>query len=211
MQAIKFLFVVQSLSHVRLFVIPWTATSQASLSFTASWSLLKFMSMESVMFLKSCSSFCSISLNRKGINMYSILIFVLAYQQQNLYSEGSSGLSENLYSPQQDKVQTLQLVCEGLPSMYCVIFLTSPSILIRVSKETELAVCMCSCAYLSVYRLSIYTFLKGFLLAELLLAWGRSVFVLFRTSKTTHIIYFTQGLPIYMFISSKNPSQTNLE
>ena len=59
------------------------------------------------MFLKSCSSFCSISLNRKGINMYSILIFVLAYQQQNLYSEGSSGLSENLYSPQQDEAQTL--------------------------------------------------------------------------------------------------------
>ena len=104
-QAIKFLFVIQSLSHVRLFVIPWTATSQASLSFTASWSLLKLMSMESVMFLNTCSSFCGVSLNRKGINLYCILIFVLEYQQQNLYSEGSSGLSENLYIPQQ--VQTL--------------------------------------------------------------------------------------------------------
>ena len=31
------------------FVTPWTATSQASLSFTISWSLLKFMSIESVM------------------------------------------------------------------------------------------------------------------------------------------------------------------
>ena len=40
---------VQSLSHVRLFVIPWTAARQAFLSFTISWSLLKLMSIESVM------------------------------------------------------------------------------------------------------------------------------------------------------------------
>ena len=42
-------FVVQSLSHVQLFVTPWTATRQVSLSFTTSWSLLKLMSTESVM------------------------------------------------------------------------------------------------------------------------------------------------------------------
>ena len=40
---------VQSLSCVRLFATPWTAARQASLSFTDSWSLLKFMSIESVM------------------------------------------------------------------------------------------------------------------------------------------------------------------
>ena len=40
---------VQSLSRVRLFVTPWTAARQASLSFTISWSLLKLMSIESVM------------------------------------------------------------------------------------------------------------------------------------------------------------------
>ena len=40
---------VQSLSHVRLFVIPWTAARQAFLSFTISWSLLKLMSIELVM------------------------------------------------------------------------------------------------------------------------------------------------------------------
>ena len=32
---------VQFLSHVRLFVTPWTAARQASLSITNSWSLLK--------------------------------------------------------------------------------------------------------------------------------------------------------------------------
>ena len=41
--------IVQSLSHVWLFVTPWTAACQATLSFTSSWCLLKFMSTESVM------------------------------------------------------------------------------------------------------------------------------------------------------------------
>ena len=40
---------VQSLSHVRLFGTPWTAARQASLSITNSWSLLKLMSIESMM------------------------------------------------------------------------------------------------------------------------------------------------------------------
>ena len=40
---------VQSLSHVRLFATPWTAARQASLSNTNSRSLLKLMSIESVM------------------------------------------------------------------------------------------------------------------------------------------------------------------
>ena len=40
---------VQSLSCVLLFVTPWTAACQASLSITNSWSLLKPMSIESVM------------------------------------------------------------------------------------------------------------------------------------------------------------------
>ena len=40
---------VQSLSRVRLFVTPWTAAHQASLSITNSQSLLKLMSIEMVM------------------------------------------------------------------------------------------------------------------------------------------------------------------
>ena len=40
---------VQSLSHVWLFVTPWTIERQASLSITSSGSLLKLMSIESVM------------------------------------------------------------------------------------------------------------------------------------------------------------------
>ena len=46
--AMKDIF-VQLLSHVQLFVTPLTAAHQASLSFTISRSLFKFMSIESVM------------------------------------------------------------------------------------------------------------------------------------------------------------------
>ena len=40
---------VQSLGRVRLLVTPWTAARQASQSITNSWSLLKLISIESVM------------------------------------------------------------------------------------------------------------------------------------------------------------------
>ena len=40
---------VSSLSHVQLFATLWTAAYQAPLSITRSWSLLKLMSIESVM------------------------------------------------------------------------------------------------------------------------------------------------------------------
>ena len=49
---LKFYFVVivvvQSLNYAQLFATPWTAAHQTSLSFTISQSLLKFMSIESV-------------------------------------------------------------------------------------------------------------------------------------------------------------------
>ena len=41
--------VIQSLCHVQLYAIPWTAACQASLSITNSQSLLKLMSIESMM------------------------------------------------------------------------------------------------------------------------------------------------------------------
>ena len=40
---------IQLLSCIQLFVTPWTAVHQASLFITNTWSLLKFMSIESVM------------------------------------------------------------------------------------------------------------------------------------------------------------------
>ena len=46
---LRMIVVAQSLSHVWLFVAPQTAACQASLSFTVSQSLLKLMSIESLM------------------------------------------------------------------------------------------------------------------------------------------------------------------
>ena len=45
----SFVVVAELLSHVRVFVTPWTAARQASLSLTDSRSLLKLMSIELVM------------------------------------------------------------------------------------------------------------------------------------------------------------------
>ena len=42
--SVMFFVVIQSVSSVQLFAIPWTEAHQASLSFTVSQSLLKFMS-----------------------------------------------------------------------------------------------------------------------------------------------------------------------
>jgi len=47
-QKVVVVVAVQLLSHVQLFVTPWTAARQASLSFTISQSLPKFMSIELV-------------------------------------------------------------------------------------------------------------------------------------------------------------------
>ena len=52
----RVLFVVQLQSCVWLFMTPWTATCQASLSFNTSWSFLKSMSIELVMLSNYWSS-----------------------------------------------------------------------------------------------------------------------------------------------------------
>ena len=50
------------LSRVRLFTIQWTAVHQASLSITISWSLLKFMCIESMMLCNHLTLCCSLHL-----------------------------------------------------------------------------------------------------------------------------------------------------
>ena len=85
-------FAVQSLSHVRLFVTPWTAAHQASRSITNFWSLLKLMSIELVMpsnhlilcrpLLLLPSIFCSI----RVISNESVLELV----NRHMGSEGGS-------------------------------------------------------------------------------------------------------------------------
>ena len=58
----KVMVVVQSLSCVWLFVIPWTAACKASLSFTVFWNLLRFLSVELVMPSNHLIFFCPLLL-----------------------------------------------------------------------------------------------------------------------------------------------------
>ena len=53
---------VQWLSPVQIFVTPWTAVHQSSLSITNSWSLLKLTSIESVMPSNHLVLFCPLPL-----------------------------------------------------------------------------------------------------------------------------------------------------
>ena len=66
--------VVQLLNCVQLFVTPWTAARQASLSFTVSWSLLKFMSIESMM------------LSNHLILCFSLLLLLLVFSSIRVFS-----------------------------------------------------------------------------------------------------------------------------
>ena len=65
---------VQLLSHVRLFVTSWTAAHQASLSFTTSWSLLRFMSIEWVMLFNHL------------ILCFSLLLLLSVFTSINVFS-----------------------------------------------------------------------------------------------------------------------------
>ena len=66
--------VVQSLSHVQLFVTLWTAACQSSLSFTISWSLPKHMSIKLVMpsnYLVLCRLLLPLPSNFPSIKVFS--------------------------------------------------------------------------------------------------------------------------------------------
>ena len=70
--------VVQLLSHVWLFVTPWTAACQASLSLTISQILPKFMSIESVM-LSNCFILC-----------YPLLLLPSIFPSMRVFSNDSA-------------------------------------------------------------------------------------------------------------------------
>ena len=96
----RIVIAVQSLSHVRLFATPWTAVCQASLSFTISWSLLKFMSIESMMpsnHLILCCPFTPMPSIIPSIRVFSNES-ALCIKQSNYQSFSFSSRSLNDYS-----------------------------------------------------------------------------------------------------------------
>ena len=118
--------VVQLLSRVRLFVTPWTAACQASLSFTISRNLLKFMSIESVMPSNaiSCSaalfSFCLQSFPASGSFPMSQL-FISCGQSIGV-SASTSVLPMNIQSWFPLRLTGLiSLQSKGLPPLFLVL------------------------------------------------------------------------------------------
>ena len=90
---------VQSLSCVRLFVIPWTAACQASLSITNSQSLLRLVSIESVMpsnHLILCCPHLLLPLTFPRIRVFSIeLVFHIRWPKDWSFSFNISPSNEH--------------------------------------------------------------------------------------------------------------------
>ena len=77
---------VQSLSHVRLFVTPWTTAHQASLSITNSRSLPKLMSIESVMLSNHLILCCPLLL------LPSIFPSIRVFKMSQLFTSGGQSI-----------------------------------------------------------------------------------------------------------------------
>ena len=89
----KVVIVVQLLSRVQLFVTPWTAALQASLSSTISWSLLTFMSIELVMLYNRLILCCPLLLLPSifsSIRIYRWLVYIFANKVRKKVDKNNS-------------------------------------------------------------------------------------------------------------------------
>jgi len=80
---------VQSLSRVQLFATPWTAARQASLSIINSWSLLKLMSIKSVMppnYLILC---------RPLLLLLSIFPSIRVFSNESFFTSGGQSIGDS--------------------------------------------------------------------------------------------------------------------
>ena len=89
-------FVVQWLTHVELFVAPWTAPHQASLSFTISQNLLKFVSIESVILSKHFISATLLSSSFIGSGSFPVSWLFASRGQSTGASASASVLPMNI-------------------------------------------------------------------------------------------------------------------
>ena len=110
---------VQSLSHVQLFVTPWTAARQASLSITSSQSLFKVMSIKKKKKRKkSCPSTCCLvtkSYLTLFVTPWTVALLSLGFSRQEYWS-GLPFPSQRIFSTLLHKVkasaaQPCQILC----------------------------------------------------------------------------------------------------
>ena len=87
----------QLLSCVWLLLIPWTAACQSSLSLTVSWSLLKFMSIESVM-LSNHLILCHLLLLLPSISCHFwLLIYETLSKSQSVFRKGRHEIDAHIW------------------------------------------------------------------------------------------------------------------
>ena len=130
-----FVVVVQSLSCFRLFATPWTEAHQVPLSFTVSWSLFKFMSIESVIVSNHLILCCrllllpSIFLSIRGFS--SELAFHIRWPKDWSFSIGLSNEYSRLISFRIDRFDLLaiQATLKSLPQHNSKIHNSKASIL----------------------------------------------------------------------------------
>ena len=76
-----FSYFVQLLSYVQIFATPWTAANQAFLLFTISWSLLKLMSIKSVMLSNHLILCCPFSFCLQFLPILGLFLWVGSLHQ----------------------------------------------------------------------------------------------------------------------------------
>ena len=94
---LKFFFqfsLVQLLSSVQLFATPWTAACQASLSIANSWSLLKLMSIETVMPFNHLILCCPFLL------LPSIFPSITVFQMSQPFASGGQSIGVSAFQHQ---------------------------------------------------------------------------------------------------------------
>ena len=136
MVSIKNIFVVfvQSLSCVKLFATPWTATCQASLSFTSSWSFLKCMSIESAMPSNHLILCCPLLLPD------SISPHQFRFGFSTKYVAGNSCLISSLFGFQKHKQGAVRF-CDTLQSQitFCIYCHHGVPLLLHVHSDNSAA------------------------------------------------------------------------
>ena len=140
--------VVQSLSRIQLFVNPWTAAHQASLSLTISWSLPKFMSIESV--ITGLRGWCLQVLPAaeappavRALEGLLACVAALVDREVVALAEGLPALTAHVWPPAQVRPLVLQQVlaqCKALaalPAAVRLLLLVRPLVSDQVGAPTE--------------------------------------------------------------------------
>ena len=101
---------VQSLSCVQLLATPWTAAHQAPLSFTISWNLLKFMSIELVM-LCNHLIFCCLLLH-----LPSVFPSIRVFSKSQFFAAGgqSIGVPASAAAAAAKSLQSCPTLCDPI-------------------------------------------------------------------------------------------------